>query len=445
MKGNKIINEKLPIQKVGILGIQHVLVMYSGAVIVPLIFGGAIGLDSAQMAYLIAADLFTCGIATLLQVCGVYNFAGIKLPVMLGSTLMTLPVMISLAKSDGITTVFGSILLSGLFIILFSYLFIDKIIKFFPPVVTGTLVTIVGFSLSKIAVQDIAGQSISDPNFGNPKNFLLALIVLVTIFSVNKYAKGFIKSIAVLVGLLIGTLAGYFLGMVDLTPVFTAKWFQVITPFYFGIPKFQLNGTLVMCLVMTIAIVESMGIFKLIADMCEEELDSTDIAKGIRAEGIAQILGGIFNSFPYVTFSENAGLMGITGVRSRYPIMAAGVLLILIALVPKFAAIATIIPAPVLGAVMLVIFGMIGIAGIKMLSQVDLSNDSNNLIIAAAGISIGIGVSVVPDIFIKFPQIVQLTLGNGIFIGTVVALILNLFFNYKETIKVNSTKNNLTH
>ena len=434
MQENHIINEKLPATQMGVLGLQHVLVMYASAILVPLILGDALGLSQADIAFLVSADIFTCGIATLLQVIGVKGFAGIRLPVIMGATLMTLPPMIAIGQSEGITAVFGSIIISGLFVFLVSFRVLPKLVKFFPTVVTGSLVTIVGLSLTAVGIRTIAGNAAS-PTYGTPGNYILGLIVILSIMVMNKHFTGFLKAIAVLIGLVVGTVVGYFMGMVDFAPVAEAGWFHFITPFHFGAPTFSLNGAIAMSLVMTMAIVESVGIFTVIGEICGVKLNVEDIARGVRAEGIAQVLGGIFNAFPYMTFSENAGLMEITGVKSRYTIIAAGGILIALGLLPKFAALATIIPDPVLGGAMVVVFGMIGVVGIRMLGTLDLTGDNHNLLIVAASLGVGIGISVVPDLFVKMPQLVQLVCGNGIFMGALTALLLNLYFNYGEIVK----------
>lgn len=431
MRGNDALNAKLPATQMGILGLQHVLVMYASAIMVPLILGDALGLSQADIAFLVSADIFTCGIATLLQVIGLKRFAGIQLPVMMGATLMTMPPMIAIGQTEGITAVYGSIIISGLVVMLMSFRVLPKIVKFFPPVVTGSLVTTVGLSLTAVGIRNIVGTA-GSPTYNANQNYLLALIVILTIMFVNKRFTGFFRAIAVLIGMLVGTVIGYFMGMVDFTPVMEASWFHLITPFHFGAPTFSLNGAIAMSLVMMMAMVESVGIFMVIGDICGVKLTVDDLSRGVRAEGIAQVLGGIFNAFPYMTFSQNAGLMEITGVKSRYTIMAAGGILIALGLLPKFAALATIIPTPVLGGAMVVVFGMIGVVGIRVLSSLDLSGDNHNLLIVAVSLGVGIGISVVDGLFVNMPQLVQLICSNGIFMGAFTALVLNLYFNYGE-------------
>lgn len=429
MEKNSVIDEKVPLSKLGILGFQHVLVMYSGAVLVPLILGAAIGLSTKEIAFLISVDLFTCGIATLLQVVGIGRFVGIKLPILLGCAIISLAPMIMIAKNDGLPTMYGAIIASGIYVFILSF-FVHKIVKFFPKIVIGCLVTIIGFSLIPPALKDMAGGA-SSSNFGDPKNYILAITVVFIILTVNKFFHGFFKAIAVLVGLVAGTIIGYFMGMVNFESVASAKWIEIVTPFYFGPPEFKMSAIFIMCIFATITVVESIGMYSLIGDICEKTITKNDVSRGVRAEGLAQVIGGIFNAFPYVTFSENAGIMSMTGVKARSVIISASGFLIALGIIPKFSALATIIPPPVLGGAMLVIFGMIGSIGIKMLSEVDLSNN-NNLLIIACSISLGIGISVIPGLLDKMPEIIQLLLGNGIFTGTLTAILLNIYFNFKD-------------
>ena len=234
-----------------------------------------------------------------------------------------------------------------------------------------------------------------------------------------------------MIALILGTVIAYFLGLVDFAAVQEASLFQLVTPFHFGIPQFTLNGILTMSIFLLINIVKSVGIFALISDICEVKLDKKDYGKGIRAEGISQIIGGAFNSFPYVTFSENAGLMTITGVRSRFPVIAAGIILIILGIIPKFAALATLIPPAVLGGATVAIFGTVGANGIKILSEADLGK-TNNLLTVAVSVGLGIAISVTPDMFSQLPELVALLFGNGIFTGTLCAIVLNIIFNFKD-------------
>jgi xanthine permease len=423
------INEKLSGGIMAVLGFQHVLAMYAGAVIVPLIIGGAMGLSQKELAFLVAADLFTCGIATLLQAAGIGKSIGIRLPVVLGSSFITMAPAIEIGKTYGITAVFGAVIASGIFVYFASF-FIERLLFLFPKVVTGSFVTIIGLTLAPLALTDLAG-GFGSPTYGSLQNILLGLFVLAIIVLLNKFLKGFMQAISVLIGIVAGTIVAGFMGMIDFTPVQTAGWVQIVTPFYFGAPKFNVTAILTICLFSLINMVESVGIFQVIAQSCDKKLARRDISNGLRAEGVAQGLAGIFNSFPHVTFSENAGLMVLTGVRSRFVIVVAGLMLMALGLFPKFSALATIVPHPVLGGAMIAIFGMIIVAGIQMLSSIDLT-DNNNLMVIACSISVGIGVSVTPDLFSKMPGMVKLLLGNGLFSGILTAVVLNLVLNFDK-------------
>lgn len=423
------VNQKLPLSQTIPLGLQHVLAMYAGAVVVPLIVGGAMKMTQAQLGYLVAADLFTCGIATLIQVIGIGKFAGIRLPLVLGCTFTAVGPMCIIGAGGGMSAIYGSIIASGIFALIFSYFF-GKLLRFFPAVVTGSVVTIIGLSLIPVAVNNAAG-GFGSPDFGNPRNLALALFVLLVIIAVNKYCKGFMQAISVLVGIVAGTAVAAAMGMVDFSGVASADMVRVVTPFYFGMPTFYAPGILLMCLVAIVSMIESTGVFLATGKIVEKEVKGDDIVRGLRAEGLAQILGGIFNAFPYTTFSQNVGLIALTGVRSRYVLYAAGGILMGLGMFPKFAALATIIPAAVIGGAMIAMFGMVAISGMRTLSTVDMSK-TNNMLVAACSISIGLGVVVVPGAVAKMPDMIRLLLESGIVTGSFTAVFLNLFLNFKE-------------
>ena len=411
--------------KTASLGLQHVLAMYAGAVIVPLIVGGSIGLTPEQLTHLVSIDILMCGIATLLQVWK-NRFFGIGLPVVLGCTFTAVGPMIAIAGEYGIPAIYGAILASGLFVILFSKYF-SKLLKFFPPVVTGSVVTIIGMTLIPVAMNNMAGgEGASD--FGSTSNILLAFGTLLFIIILYKFSTGFIRAISILIGLVAGTIAAAFMGKVNLQAVVDADVLLTPTPFYFGTPTFEWTPIITMILVALVSLVESTGVYLALSDICEKDLKEEDFAKGYRAEGLAIVFGGIFNSLPYTTFSQNVGLIQMSGVRSNNVIYTAGLFLVLIGFSPKIGAITTIIPSAVLGGAMVAMFGMVVAAGIKMLSQVDLSSQENLLIIACS-CGIGLGVSVVPEMFANLPDTLKILTENGIVAGGVTAIGLNLLFN----------------
>jgi xanthine permease len=415
-------------QKLLTLGMQHVLAMYAGAVIVPLIIGGALKLTPAQIAYLISADLFTCGIATLLQVIGT-RYTGIKLPVVLGCTFTAVGPIIAIASSSNLATAYGAIIVSGLFVVLAAPLF-GKLLRFFPTVVQGSVVTIIGLSLIPVAMNNAAG-GVGSPDFGQPRNLLLAFGTLVIILLINRLFTGFIRAISVLLGLVAGTAVAYGMGMVNFTAVAEASWISVVQPFYFGTPEFNIVAILTMILVNVISMVESTGVYFALGKVTDKDVSRQDVVKGLRGEGVAIMLGGIFNAFPYTTFSQNVGLVSLTQIKTRDVMVAAGGILVVLGLLPKLAAMTTVIPNPVLGGAMIAMFGMVVASGINILSQVDLRKNEN-LLVAACSIAVGLGSAAVPQMFDQLPTMAKMILQNGIVTGSITAVALNLLLVHSK-------------
>ena len=413
--------------KTAALGMQHVLAMYAGAILVPLIVGGALGLTTEQLTYLVAIDIFMCGVATVLQIVS-NRFFGIGLPVVLGCTFTAVGPMIALGGEFGISAIYGAIIVSGIFIMLISTVF-GKLVRFFPPIVTGSVVTIIGLTLIPVAINDLAGgQGASD--FGSTMNLLLGFGTLTFIILMYRFSKGFIRSISIIIGLVAGTLVAAVFGKVDFSAVAEASYFHMPQVFYFGMPTFEVSAVITMCLVAMVSLVESTGVYFALSDITERKITEKDLAKGYRAEGLAVLLGGVFNAFQYTAFSQNVGLVQLTGVTKRRVIFVAGIFLVIFGLVPKIAAITTIIPTSVLGGAMLAMFGMVVSQGIKMLGKVITESPENSMIIACS-VGMGLGVTVVPDLFSVLPAGVQILTNNGIVAGSVTAIVLNIVFNMR--------------
>ncbi|MGD6803288.1 nucleobase:cation symporter-2 family protein [Rossellomorea vietnamensis] len=415
--------------KLSSLAIQHVLAMYAGAVIVPLIVGGALGLTGEQLTYLVSIDILMCGVATILQVWK-NRFFGIGLPVVLGCTFTAVGPMIAIGGQYGIPAIYGSILVSGLFVMVISKYF-GKLIRFFPPVVTGSVVTIIGITLIPVAMNNMAGGE-GSADFGALSNIGLAFGTLFFIILLFRFFKGFVRAVAILLGLLAGTIAAGFMGKVDFSPVAEASWFHLAQPFYFGMPEFHLTAILTMILVAMVSLVESTGVYFALSDICEEKIEENDVARGYRAEGAAIVLGAIFNAFPYTTYSQNVGLTQLSGVKTKNVIYLTGAMLVVLGLVPKIGALTTVIPSPVLGGAMIAMFGMVVAYGIKMLGRVEF-NSQENLLIVACAVGMGMGVTVVPDMFSQLPGSLQILTSNGIVAGSLTAILLNIVFNVRRS------------
>ena len=286
----------------------------------------------------------------------------------------------------------------------------------------------IGLSLVNVGVTSIGGGS-GAKDFGSIENLLLAAFVMIVILLSNKFLKGFFQAISVLNGIVLGTIVAAFMGKVDFSLIQNAKWISFIHPFNFGFPKFDLGSIFMMTFVMLVVMIESTATFLGIGRVCEKEITQKDIVRGIRAEGIATILGGIFNSFPYTTFNQNLGLLALSKVKSRFVVVASGIILVSLGLIPKFAALATIIPQPVIGGATTIMFAMVAVAGIQMLSKVDFNKNSNMLVVACS-IGVGLGITVVPNILDNTPTIFKEIFGSGIVSASIVAVLLNAFLNY---------------
>ncbi|MGE6507832.1 xanthine permease PbuX [Bacillus cereus] len=418
--------------KIASLGMQHMLAMYAGAIIVPLIVGGGLGLNQKELTYLVSIDLLMCGVATILQALS-NRFFGIGLPVVLGCTFTAVGPMIAIGKQYGVSSIYGAIIAAGLFVVIFAKLF-GKLVKLFPPVVTGSVVTVIGVTLVPAAINDMAG-GVGSKDFGSLENLALAFGVLLFIIIMYRFFDGFIRSISILLGLLFGTIVAAFMGKVSLQAVGEADWFHGIQPFYFGTPTFELTPIITMILVACVGIVEATGVYFALSDICNKKIGEKELTKGYRAEGLAMVLGGIFNAFPYTTYSQNVGLVQLTGVRNRVIIYTCGGMLIILGFIPKIAAITTIIPKSVLGGAMLAMFGMVMAYGIKMLSSVDFGRQEN-LLIVACSVGIGLGVTVVPTLFSQLPESIRILTDNGIVLGSASAVLLNIVFNMVPQRKV---------
>ncbi|OFO54480.1 MULTISPECIES: nucleobase:cation symporter-2 family protein [unclassified Nosocomiicoccus] len=408
------------------LGLQHVLAMYAGAVIVPLIVGSSIGLTTAQLTYLISIDIMMCGVATILQVWK-NKFMGIGLPVVLGCAFTAVGPIINIANTYSIQSVYGAILSAGLFVVIVARYF-SKLIKFFPPVVTGTVVTIIGLTLIPVALNNLAGGQGAE-DFASIENVSLGFITLLIILVVLKFARGFFASIAILIGIIVGTIIAAFFGQVDLSPVKEASWLHLPVAFYFGTPEFHLVPILTLILVAMVSLVESTGVYFALGDITDKEIREADLKRGYRAEGFAIMLGGLFNSLPYTTFSQNVGLIQLSGVRKLKIIYIAGVMLMILGLMPKIGAATLAIPESVLGGAMIAMFGMVSAYGIKMLSTVNFENQ-NNLMVVAISLALGLGVTAVPDVFSSLPSSISVITESGIVMGSLSAIILNIVLNF---------------
>ena len=420
------VDEVLPAGRRAVLGFQHVLAMYAGAVAVPLILANAIGLPGDQLVYLINADLFTCGVATLIQTVGLWK-VGFRLPIIQGVTFAAVTPMILIGEAGGLTAIYGSVIVAGIITFLVSPYF-SRLLRFFPPVVIGSIITIIGVSLLPAAVTWAGGGDPSAKDFGSPPNIALAFAVLVIILLIYRFFGGFISRIAVLLGLIIGTIISTIAGVTDFGGVSEAGTLGITTPFFFGLPTFQLAAILSMVLVMLVTMVETADNAVAVGEIVGREIREENLSAGLRADGLSTALGGILKAFSYTAYAQNVGLVRLTGVRSRWVVAAAGGFLILLGLFPKLAAVVAAIPLPVLGGAGFALFGTVAATGIRTLARVDFERDAN-VIIVAISLALGIIPVAVQDFYAGFPPGMQIVLNSGITAGSIVAIVLNVVFN----------------
>ena len=415
-----------PLARLFPLGLQHVLAMYAGAVAVPLIVGGALGYSAGDLAFLISADLFVAGIATIIQSVGFWRF-GVRLPLMQGVTFAAVGPMIAIGQSEGIQAVFGATIACGLFMILAAPFF-SQLLRFFPPIVTGTVILIIGLSLMRVA----AGWIIDGSEDGAPPiNVAFAMGTLLLIVLIERFAPPALQRVSVLLGLVLGTIAALLVpGMVDWSGVADAGWFALVTPFHFGLPTFQVASVVSMIIVAIVIMTETTGDMIAVGEIVEKPVTRRQLADGLRADGLGTVIGGVFNTFPYTAFAQNVGLVSLTGVRSRYVATLAGAILVVLGLIPKVSAIVEGVPSAVLGGAGIALFGMVAASGIRTLSKVRFNN--RNVLIVAVSVGIALLPTVAPTIYDQFPQWFTLIFDSGISAGAITAILLNLLLNSDE-------------
>ncbi|MEV0917557.1 nucleobase:cation symporter-2 family protein [Streptomyces sp. NPDC049967] len=420
--------------RLAVLGLQHVIVMYTGCVTVPLVFGAAAGLDAAAVAVLINADLLVAGIVTIIQGAGVGRILGVRMPVMAGAAFTAVTPMILIAGEYGLQAVYGSMLAAGLFGLLVAYPF-AKAVRFFPPLVSGVVITVVGLALIGVGVNLIVGSDPEAADHAAPSRLALAAFVVIVILLVARFGRGFLAQTGVLLGVAAGTAVAVPLGLVDVTAARTADWIGVSAPFHFGAPQFPAVAVISMCVVMLVLFAESTADLLAVAELTGRKLTTADMARGLAADGLSGVLGGVMNAFLDTVFAQNVGLVTMTKVRSRHVATVAGCMLLVLGLIPKLGALVAGLPQPVVGAAGLVMFATVATVGIGTLRTVDFDG-THNLLIVAVSIGAGMAPEVAPDLYSRLPEGVGIVLGSPVTSATLVAFGLNLAFNGRGPTRV---------
>ncbi|MET9073126.1 nucleobase:cation symporter-2 family protein [Streptomyces sp. NPDC004232] len=429
------VDEKLHPTRLAPAALQHIAAMYAGVVTPPLIIGQACGLDLAARTRLIAASLLVAGVATLLQTLGVKGFVGNRLPFVNAASSAGIAPILAIAETNAkghqLPAVYGAVMVAGVFCLAVGPFF-GRLLRFFPPLVTGVVITLIGVTLMPVPVSWAQGGDRTAPDFGAMSHLALAGFTLAVILLIQRFGRGFVQQVALLLGLLIGTLAAIPFGMADFSALKSAPLAALPAPFAFGAPEFQPAAILSLCIVMLVLMTESSAGMLALGEICDRRTDARTITRGLRTDGIATLLGPVFGGFPTSAFAQNVGVVSLTRVRSRYVVAVAGGALLVLGAFPVLGAVVSLVPMPVLGGAGIVLFGSIAVSGIRTLSEAGL-DDSSNIILVAVALGAGIIPLAAPTFYADFPAWAQTVLGSGISAGAVVAVLLNLFFHHLGT------------
>ena len=415
-----------PVGALGALALQHVLTMYAGAITVPLLVASALHLSSQDAAYLVSADLFACGLVTLLQSLGAGAF-GIRLPIIMGVTFVGVMPAIAIASQPGLglAGVYGAAIAAGLIVTPLVPL-IGRLRSVLTPTVTGTAMLLIGLSLMGVAVDWAAGgQGAAD--YGSPIHLLLSSVTVGVILLVTRFGIGFFANCAILIGMAAGYALAGLMGLVDFTGAAAAPHLQLITPFHFGMPIFDPGAIASMVVVLLVTLVESSGMLTMLGDIVGRPVSSRDLSRGLRADCMGAVIGGLFNSFPYTSYAQNIALVSMTGVRSRFVCAAAAVILLVLALFPKLSALVAAMPPSVLGGAALVLFGMVAASGIRSLASAGLDQSKEDLLVVAISLGVGLIPTFSERFFAAAPPALTPFTHSGVLLGIVTAIVLNLF------------------
>lgn len=426
------VDEVLPITRMLPLAVQHVMVMYMGAITVPLVIGRVLALPAAQTAILIQADLLTSGIATLLQTIGT-RWLGARLPLMQGVSFATVSCVVGIASSpafahsqqnEGLRTVYGAVIIAGLTAILAAPLG-RYVMRLFPPLVVGTALTIMGLSLLPVAVNEIAAGT----GLQAGKNMLVAMSVFACAIGLSIAGHGVFKNLAVIIGVGVGLAVAFAMGQITPHLGNMPPLLAPVPPFPLGWPIFHIMPSLSMIVIVAITWVESIGDAVVVGTMTGRPATPGLVSRLLRADGVATLLGGIMGSFPYTAFSENVALLGITGVRSRWIVALAGALLFGLGLSPFLATAVAAIPPAVAGGAGLMIFGTLMMVGIQILGTQKLQPGNRPFIVASVSIVLAMTIVLKPDFFIFMPQWAQPILQSPVVTGCLSAIALNIILS----------------
>lgn len=403
-----------------LLGLQHIFAAFGGIIVVPLVIGSALGFDAATSTALMSSTILAAGVATFIQSRGIGSL-GSRTACIMGTDFTFATPAIAVGSVAGLPGIIGATILGSLIEVILSF-FIKPVMKLFPPIVTGTVICLIGLTLLPVSIDWAAGGS-GAADYGSIRNIAITAFVMIFTITLNHYGKGILSSASIIIGMAVGYIVCIPLGMIDFSSVGEASWLSLPKIFQHGV-DFNLKYVMPFIPAYLVTTIETVGCLKAISQVSGIDDDSKRIGSGVLADGVGSAIAGCLGTFPNTSFSQNVGVIPLTKVASRYVTMMAGILLIILGLFPKFAALINIMPQPVLGGVGIVMFGMVTAAGIQTLSSVKLTN--RNLLIIATSIGLGLGVTFRPEILSNLPQWMSMIFSSGISTGTIAALILNM-------------------
>ena len=420
------INDKPKLTMQILLGLQHIFAAFGGIIVVPLVIGSALGFDAATSTALMSATILAAGIATFIQSKGIGPI-GSKTACIMGTDFTFATPAIAVGSVAGLPGIIGATILGALVEVILSF-FIKPIMKFFPPLVTGTVICLIGLTLLPVSIDWAAGGS-GASDYGSMINIAIAAFVMIFTILLNHYGKGIISSASILIGMIVGYIICIPLGMIDFSTVKEASRISFPKIFQYGV-DFNFKYVIPFIPAYLVTTIETVGCLKAISQVSGIEDDPKRIGKGVLSDGVGSAIAGCLGTFPNTSFSQNVGIIPLTKVASRYVAIMAGILLVILGLLPKFAALINIMPQPVLGGVGIVMFGTVAAAGIQTLSSVKLTN--KNLLVIATSIGLGLGVTFRPEILSSLPEWMTMIFSSGISTGTIVALVLNIILKEKD-------------
>jgi len=419
------INDKPKLSLQILLGLQHIFAAFGGIIVVPLVISGALGFDAKTSTALMSATILAAGVATFIQAKGIGPI-GSKVACIMGTDFTFVSPAIAVGSAAGLPGIIGATILGSFIEIILSF-FIKPLMKLFPPLVTGTVVCLIGLTLLPVSIDWAAGGS-GAVDYGSILNISIALFVMIFTLLLNHYAKGITSTGSILIGMIVGYIICIPLGMVDFSAVKEASWVSFPQIFGYGV-NFNFKYLLPFIPAYIVTTIETVGCLKAICQVSGVEDSDEIIGHGVLADGVGSMIAGVLGTFPNTSFSQNVGVIPLTKVASRAVAIMAGIILIILGFLPKFAALINIMPQPVLGGVGIVMFGTVAAAGIQTLSKVKITN--RNLLIIATAIGLGLGVTFRPEILSNLPEGISMIFSSGISAGTIVALVLNLVLKEK--------------